>query len=693
MVKSVINPKINYNESRKIDRDDNELEGITYDIAFDEINPNKELTVIFGNPKYTYIEEGIIYFPTYLVVDDDIKSKIGVIEIHAEDFTSFFDEDNDIDSDKINTPLLFGFINEKFIQSFESENVLLDNVIDLDMDTLQKDFDNYNKNVSNKKDKNEKNDVFEVIPPKNSNISIVHEENEKSVFKKDIHIRQPPVLTEETKKDTEELKNNFQESPSNYWIENYMSNNNYSIIENEGSGDCFFAVVRDAFSQIGEITTVDKLRELLSKEADDETFQNYRRIYLDFENQAEETQKEIEQLEKSNRDLKNRTKTVDSKREHETLVNLWKSNKEKISKLKEELSITKEYIRYDFGYMKNIDTLEKFKNYIMTSSYWVDAWGISVIEHKLNIKMIIMSEEYYESGSLDNVLNCGDTVKKITDLGTFSPNYYIMTSYTGKHYELISYKKKNILKYNEIPYDIKMLILNKCLEKNSGTFYLIQDFRNLKSRMGISPEEGKPDDFETEDILQGSLYNNNTNFVFYNKSNEKPKPGKGTGEKIANEKIAYFINLSKIKDWRKKLDDNWEAPFHLDGKRWNSVEHYYQASKYKKGFPNFYEKFSLDDLNSSFNKKALDAREAGGKNRSEFREPNIKIDGDFYGERSRNVKIDAVRAKFTQNKDLTELLKLTYPAKLSEYKKGSPPEEHEALMMVRRELLTENTKK
>ena len=687
MVKSVINPKINYNESRKIDRDDNELEGIPYDIAFDEINQNKEVTVIFGNPKYTYIEDGIIYFPTYLVVDDEIKAKIGVIEIRAEEFSSFFDEDNDIDSNKINTPLLFDFVNENFINSFQSENVVLDDVIDLDTQESS-DSDNKKKSKEDKKEKDEKKELFEVVPPKNSKISIVHEENEKSIFKKDTHIEQPPVLIEETKKDAEELKNIFQESPSNEWIENYMSNNNYSIIDNEGGGNCFFAVVRDAFAQIGEITTVDKLREILSKEADDETFNNYRRLYLDFENQAEETQKQIDQLEKSNKDLKNRIKTVDSKKEHETLVNLWKSNKEKISTLKEELAVTKEYIRYDFGYMKNIDSLEKFKNYIMTSSYWIDAWGISVLEHKLNIKMIIMSEEYYESGSLDNVLNCGDTVKKITEAGSFTPNYYIITSYTGKHYKLITYKKKNILKYHEIPYDIKMLVLNKCLEKNSGTFYLIQDFRNLKSRMGISPEEGKPDDFETE-IQESSLYNNNTHFVFYNKSNGKPKPGYGSGEKISNEKIADFVNLSKIKDWRKKLDDTWEAPFRLDGKRWNSVEHYYQASKYKKGFPNFYEKFSLDDLNSNFNKNPLDAREAGGKNRSDFREPSIKIDGDFYGERSRDVKIEAVREKFTQNKDLTELLKLTYPAKLSEYKKGSPPEEHEALMIVRRELLTE----
>ena len=72
-----------------------------------------------------------------------------------------------------------------------------------------------------------------------------------------------------------------------------MQNNNYDIIDNEGGGDCFFAVVRDAFQQIGKSTTVDKLRNLVANEISNDVFQNLRQIYLDLENEIFEIDKDI----------------------------------------------------------------------------------------------------------------------------------------------------------------------------------------------------------------------------------------------------------------------------------------------------------------------------------------------------------------------------------------------------------------
>ena len=76
---------------------------------------------------------------------------------------------------------------------------------------------------------------------------------------------------------------------------------------------------------------------------------------------------------------------------------------------------------------------------------------------------------------------------------------------------------------------------------------------------------------ETKDLG----YPEQTRFIFYSKSTDA-KPGKGSGEYLAPED-GNFEELSKIKDWRKKLSNFWIAPFRLDGKRWASVEHYYQG--------------------------------------------------------------------------------------------------------------------
>ena len=123
------------------------------------------------------------------------------------------------------------------------------------------------------------------------------------------------------------------------------------------------------------------------------------------------------------------------------------------------------------------------------------------------------------------------------------------------------------------------MISEKCLERNAGAFFIIPDFQKFKGTRQKAAV--KPVDYEdlSEAKLRG-LYNNDVVFLFYSKSNNKPLPGKGSGEKIPKDAIKEFTALAIIPEWRKKLANTWAQPFTFDNHQWTSVEHYYQASKF-----------------------------------------------------------------------------------------------------------------
>jgi predicted NAD-dependent protein-ADP-ribosyltransferase YbiA (DUF1768 family) len=687
MVHSKINPKIIYEDTKQINPEDYKMLATSYDIVFNKLNPNKTVSVAFGKERNDFIHLGVIYFPMYLVVDNTTKEQIGIFEIPMEKINYIKDSDDDIDPEQIKDPLLYQFVSDSYLSSFSESKDLNLGIIDLD------DVENTKPTEQPKKERksDDEDDIFKV-KLNDKEIEPIKKTNPNSIFIIDTNLNQPPILNEENEddlKDQDEIESIDEKTFPNKWIQQFMKNKHYKIQDNEGSGDCLFAVIRDAFEQIGHRTTVQKMRDLLAEEATDDIFQEYRSVYLAIENEIVENTKRIENYTKVLKELKKRVEKTIDRIENETILKEGKNLKIQIKKLKEENRENTQFVNYHFGFMQNLDSLDKFKNYIKTSNYWADTWAISTLERLLNIKLVIFSEEAYKEDSKDNVLNCGEINKQIQDKGAFSPNYYILTSYSGQHYRLITYKNKKILTYSEIPYGVKMLVINKCMEVNSGIYYLIQDFRNLKEKMGIPIDKGSPitseqDDYESLSNIE--LYDPNIVFMFYNKSQNKPLPGNGSGEKITKDKIIVFRELNKMKDWRKKLDDEWSAPFVVDNHRWLSIEHYYQGSKFRKGFPDFYLNFSLDS-ESDISKDVSLAKKAGSKKPDDTRAKNITLDPDFYGERSLEERELAMRSKFEQNLDLKELLIATYPAKLLNFKRGKEPDVRMSLMKLRKEFI------
>ena len=156
--------------------------------------------------------------------------------------------------------------------------------------------------------------------------------------------------------------------------------------------------------------------------------------------------------------------------------------------------------------------------------------------------------------------------------------------------------------------------------------------------------------------------------MFFSKSADKP-PGKGVHEDLVSSPRKY-AKLAKVKDWRKTLSNFYESEFQLDGKRWSSVEHFYQGSKFKRGNPNFYAQFSLDS-GSEISKDPCKAKRAGGKTGGGLRSKNIKMDPGFFVGKDK-VFYRAMVAKFSQNLELGKILLDTKNAQLLHKTRGIP---------------------
>ena len=74
----------------------------------------------------------------------------------------------------------------------------------------------------------------------------------------------------------------------------------------------------------------------------------------------------------------------------------------------------------------------------------------------MNIKLIVLSSEYYEMNLKDRVVKCGDfTLNEIEEKGYFNPKYYIILDHTGTHYKLIKYDGKGAMMFHELPYQLR----------------------------------------------------------------------------------------------------------------------------------------------------------------------------------------------------------------------------------------------
>jgi predicted NAD-dependent protein-ADP-ribosyltransferase YbiA (DUF1768 family) len=688
MVLSKLNKETSYSELKSVEPDDFKKEANLYEIEIKEV----DVIIAVGNAKKTYEDRNITHFPIYLVKTNNKVIQIGVYEIFTTDLLNYMDEEGNLEVEKLDDPLIYTFVTKKMLENLRL--VTEDNAVNRDV--LEKGDDELDDNDSDvddiKMEKNEKTYKKDKTKPSSESIEAlkIPKIREDIFTKVENFVQIVPPLNEETKKEADVLKEKYNASSANTWIEVHMKNNKYDIVDNEGGGDCLFATIRDAFAQLGQHTTVQKLRKKLSEEATQEIFMNYKEQYDMYSTVVVAATKDMKELEIEYEKYKKMYSETLDREQKKHFTDAAKKIKKQRDQIVNERKVSQSMLE-EYKYMKDIDTLDKFKRKIQTCEFWGETWALSTLERILNIKFILLSSNAYKTKDYANVLNCGQLNDSILESrGEFTPEFYIMVDYLGWHYKLITYKKKYIFAFSELPYDIKKLVVDKCMEKNSGAFALIPDFIKFKDHLNSKSGVSKECKFEElSDAKIRGLYEESVVLQFYDKSSDERLPGKGSGETMPKEAIMQFANLKAIKDWRKKLDDTWVEPgktFLLDGRRWNSAEHYYQGSKFKESNPEFYLSFSAES-GTELSKNpdmAKAAASSSGKYKGELLRPSeVSIDPTFYGKRKEKELFDAICAKFTQIDELRSVLLETRNAKLMHYLKGKEPELAEQLIMVR----------
>ena len=253
-------------------------------------------------------------------------------------------------------------------------------------------------------------------------------------------------------------------------------------------------------------------------------------------------------------------------------------------------------------------------------------------------------------------------------------------------------QKPDVIPVNPIPIPIP--------EKEESQEEIIADNEDIRNGKGEKLKYTSPTFIKGIPIIVKDMYNDKIVLTFYSKSNDKPLPGKGKGEEMPDVKKGEYKELAEIIGWRRMLSNFWVEPFELRGKKWNSVEHYYQASKFRISNPSFYDKFSLDS-NSAISKDPSVAKSAGGKTGKYagalIRPKEVKMDADFFTtNRSNEEMYLAQYAKFT-NKNalrlgqdtpyLIDMLLKTKDAKLEHIVMRSPERVVFENLMIIRDLL------
>ena len=114
------------------------------------------------------------------------------------------------------------------------------------------------------------------------------------------------------------------------------NSNKYEILDNEGGGDCFFAVLRDALRSVKIETSVQSIRAKLANEVDEEILKTYKDFFGLFYNSIKTTQTQLKEHKKKHLTLKKMITASADGPDKIKMISDAKSNFDKMSSVSEQ---------------------------------------------------------------------------------------------------------------------------------------------------------------------------------------------------------------------------------------------------------------------------------------------------------------------------------------------------------------------
>ena len=610
MVRSVLNDTINYKENKALEK----VDMVDHDAPLYHIEMyGVTLKIAIGKINKTY--DDVYYVPIYIIFRNKVKMQIGVYEFAKDDLDELTDEDSDITIEKL-TPLLYSFVTSTpaILKKFRVED----------------DDDDDGDDDGSEETNDEDGDL--------------------------------------TKKDEEMVKES-----KDKWIKEYMEDDRYRLIDNLPNGDCFFLAMVKSLKTKDIHTTVKDLRAQLAEEITQEHYVNYKTRYDEFKKEA------ISLVANGSELRENRSKYEAAAKKHKKdrdkvneILSKYKDEQLKYKQIQKELKLVKEHLK-EVNFMEKVSNLQEMKDKVKTKEYYADELSISIMERLLNVKIIILSGDYYEEGNAGNVIMCLVPDEILNKAGKFLPDNYVIFENKGNHYKSIFIEDQGAFTYDELDDKLKTKLIDKCLQNKNSSLYLIPEFKEIYDKTAKHSPEGAAAVEESGnvdvDIESSKHYDDKVVFKFYGTILGKTKlPGKGADEEIPPENEGDYLELGKIDNWRRKLSNDYvgeDGYFEYDGKKWASVTHLYEGTKFKTNSPETYAQFSLDS-ESEVSKKISKAKTMG-KDKSTQRPSSITVDAGFYEENPKDGYSKIIEAgqmaKFS-NPGFKDLLLATKNAKL-----------------------------